>query len=26
MSSRLLGTLFAQIIFIPGAHYVAWFA
>lgn len=26
MSSRLLGTLFAQILFIPGAHYVAWFA
>lgn len=23
--SRLLGTIFAQILFIPGAHYVAWF-
>ncbi|MBD8070146.1 lipid II flippase Amj family protein [Bacillus sp. PS06] len=22
--SRLLGTLLAQIIFIPGAHYIAW--
>lgn len=26
VSSRLLGTLFAQLLFIPGAHYVAWFA
>ncbi|MCH7321318.1 lipid II flippase Amj family protein [Solibacillus sp. MA9] len=26
MSSRFLGTLFAQIIFIPASHYVAWFA
>ena len=25
MSSRFLGTLLAQILFIPGAHYVAWF-
>lgn len=25
MSSRFLGTLFAQVLFIPGAHYVAWF-
>ncbi|HWO76558.1 MAG TPA: lipid II flippase Amj family protein [Bacillus sp. (in: firmicutes)] len=25
VTSRLLGTLFAQILFIPGAHYVAWF-
>lgn len=23
--SRLLGTLFAQVLFIPGAHYIAWF-
>lgn len=26
MTSRVLGTLLAQILFIPGAHYVAWFA
>lgn len=25
MASRFLGTLFAQLLFIPGAHYVAWF-
>lgn len=25
MTSRLFGTLLAQIFFIPGAHYVAWF-
>ena len=25
ISSRLLGTLLAQVLFIPGAHYVAWF-
>ncbi|KGA97150.1 membrane protein [Alkalihalobacillus alcalophilus ATCC 27647 = CGMCC 1.3604] len=25
VSSRLLGTVFAQIIFIPGAKYIAWF-
>lgn len=23
--SRLLGTLFAQVLFIAGAHYIAWF-
>lgn len=26
MTSRFLGTILAQILFIPGAHYVAWFA
>ncbi|ATP42370.1 hypothetical protein CSE16_05315 [Solibacillus sp. R5-41] len=26
MASRFLGTLLAQLLFIPGAHYVAWFA
>jgi hypothetical protein len=26
MSSRFIGTLVAQILFIPGAYYVAWFA
>lgn len=26
MSSRFLGTLFAQVLFIPAAHYIAWFA
>lgn len=26
MTSRFLGTLLAQLLFIPGAHYVAWFA
>lgn len=26
MASRLVGTLLAQLLFIPGAHYVAWFA
>ena len=25
MISRFLGTIFAQILFIPGAHYIAWF-
>jgi hypothetical protein len=25
MSSRFLGTLLAQILFIPGANYIAWF-
>lgn len=25
VTSRLCGTLLAQILFIPGAHYVAWF-
>ncbi|RLL48542.1 DUF2837 family protein [Oceanobacillus piezotolerans] len=25
VSSRLLGTLLAQVIFIPGAKYIAWF-
>ncbi|WP_026690213.1 lipid II flippase Amj family protein [Alteribacter aurantiacus] len=24
VSSRLLGTILAQILFIPGAHYIAW--
>ncbi|MEK4894064.1 DUF2837 family protein [Bacillus sp. FSL M7-0996] len=24
--SRLLGTLVAQVILIPGAYYIAWFA
>jgi hypothetical protein len=23
--SRLMGTLVAQLLFIPGAHYIAWF-
>ncbi|MFJ7952463.1 lipid II flippase Amj family protein [Lysinibacillus sp. NPDC096418] len=26
MASRFLGTILAQFLFIPGAHYVAWFA
>ncbi|MCE4044172.1 MAG: lipid II flippase Amj family protein [Lysinibacillus fusiformis] len=26
MFSRFLGTIVAQLLFIPGAHYVAWFA
>lgn len=26
MASRFLGTLLAQVLFIPGAHYVAWCA
>lgn len=26
MASRFLGTILAQVLFIPGAHYVAWFA
>ncbi|WP_409370020.1 lipid II flippase Amj family protein [Lysinibacillus sp. 38-6] len=26
MTSRFLGTILAQVLFIPGAHYVAWFA
>lgn len=26
MSSRLIGTIFAQVLFIPAAHYIAWFA
>lgn len=26
VTSRFLGTILAQILFIPGAHYVAWFA
>jgi len=26
MVSRLLGTLFAQVLFVPGAYYVAWFS
>lgn len=25
VTSRLLGTLFAQVLFIPGAKYIAWF-
>lgn len=25
MGSRLLGTILAQFLFIPGAKYVAWF-
>lgn len=25
VSSRIIGTLVAQILFIPGAHYIAWF-
>ncbi|MCA1023828.1 lipid II flippase Amj family protein [Halobacillus litoralis] len=25
ITSRLLGTLLAQLLFIPGAHYIAWF-
>jgi Alternate to MurJ len=25
ITSRLLGTLLAQLLFIPGAKYVAWF-
>lgn len=25
MGSRLLGTILAQLLFIPGAKYVAWF-
>lgn len=25
VTSRLLGTILAQVLFIPGAHYVAWF-
>ena len=25
VSSRLLGTLLAQLLFIPGAKYIAWF-
>ncbi len=25
VSSRLLGTLLAQVLFIPGAKYIAWF-
>lgn len=25
MGSRLLGTLLAQVLFIPGAKYIAWF-
>ena len=26
MFSRFLGTIVAQLLLIPGAHYVAWFA
>ncbi|AQY42731.1 hypothetical protein B4918_32725 (plasmid) [Bacillus thuringiensis] len=26
MISRLLGTLVAQVILVPGAYYIAWFA
>ncbi|MGG0657657.1 lipid II flippase Amj family protein [Rummeliibacillus pycnus] len=26
MTSRFLGTILAQVLFIPGAHYIAWFA
>lgn len=26
MGSRFLGTIFAQVLFIPAAHYIAWFA
>ncbi|MFJ7666007.1 lipid II flippase Amj family protein [Lysinibacillus sp. NPDC097195] len=26
ITSRFLGTILAQVLFIPGAHYVAWFA
>ncbi len=26
MTSRFLGTLFAQLIFVPAAYYIAWFA
>lgn len=26
MVSRFLGTIVAQLLLIPGAHYVAWFA
>ena len=25
VASRLLGTLLAQVLFIPGAKYIAWF-
>ena len=25
VTSRLFGTLLAQVLFIPGAHYIAWF-
>jgi len=25
VTSRLLGTLLAQVLFIPGAKYIAWF-
>ncbi|MDR4947226.1 lipid II flippase family protein [Neobacillus cucumis] len=26
ISSKLLGTILAQLLFIPAAYYVAWFA
>ncbi|SES25288.1 Protein of unknown function [Gracilibacillus ureilyticus] len=26
VASRLLGTLLAQLLFIPGAHYIGWFS